>query len=198
MASYKSLLRNFASLDHSQNEMKIKEKILAITDSYSFYFLWMNAIPDKRVSRKVDKSASWGPKCSHTSPFHPHFQVKTLEKKIGEVTWVSVLVHEINWKQGIPLLDFSGLIKTHKTQMTKTAPIDLQNKQQKSQFCISVLRGPGLEDVTLCRTDMRRPFLRLSGSVNLYSAFCLKCLPSILVTPFAYRFWSHSLSSEWS
>lgn len=134
MASYKSLLRNFAPLDRFQNEMKIKEKILVITDSYSFYFLWMNAIPDKRVSRKVDESASWGPKCSHTFPFHPHFQVKTLEKKIGEVTWVSVLVHEINWKQGIPLLDFSGLIKTHKTQMTKTAPINLWNKQQKKSI----------------------------------------------------------------
>lgn len=28
-------------------------------------------------------------------------------------------------KQGIPLLDFSGLIKTHKTPVTKTVPTDL-------------------------------------------------------------------------
>lgn len=152
----------------------------------------------KESPERLTKSASWGPKCSHTSPFHPHFQVKTLEKKIGEVTWVSVLVHEINWKQGIPLLDFSGLIKTHKTQMTKTAPSICKISSRKSQFCISILRGPGLEDMTLCRTEMRRPFLRLSGSVNFYSAFCLKYLPSILVTPFGYRFWSHSLSAEWS
>ena len=54
---YMGLLKS-TPLDCFQNEMKIKEKILIITDSYSFYFLWMNAIPDKRVSRKVDESAS--------------------------------------------------------------------------------------------------------------------------------------------
>ena len=69
MASYKSLLRNFAPLDHSQNEMKIKEKILVITDSYSFYFLWMNAIPDKRVSRKVDE------KCILRTQMLTHFSL---------------------------------------------------------------------------------------------------------------------------
>lgn len=45
-----------------------------------------------------------------------------------------MLVHKINRKQGIPLLDFSGLIKTHKTQMTKTAPSDLCNKKQKKSI----------------------------------------------------------------
>lgn len=45
MASYNSLLTNSAPLDYTQNEMEIKEKLLVITDSYSFYFLWMNAIP---------------------------------------------------------------------------------------------------------------------------------------------------------
>lgn len=57
--------------------------------------------------------------------FPPPLSSENTREKIGEVTWVNLLVHEINWKQGIPLLDFGGLIKTHKTQMTKIAPTDL-------------------------------------------------------------------------
>lgn len=69
----------------------------------------------KESPERLTKVHPEDPNAHTLLPSTPHFQVKTLEKKIGEVTWVSVLVHEINWKQGIPLLDFSGLIKTHKT-----------------------------------------------------------------------------------
>lgn len=81
MASYTSVLRNFAPWDSAQNKMEIKENIFVITDPYSFYFRWTNSIPGRRVSRKADENASLGLKSSRTSPFRPHFQVKTLEEK---------------------------------------------------------------------------------------------------------------------
>lgn len=62
---------------------------------------------------------------THAIPSPPPLSSENIKKKIGEVTWVNLLVDEINWKQGIPLLNFSGLVKTHKTQMTKMGPIDL-------------------------------------------------------------------------
>lgn len=120
--------------------------------------------------------------------------MKTLEKKIGEVTWLNLLVYEINWKQGIPLLDCSGLIKTHKTQMTKTVPVDLWNKKQKKLILyFNIERGRPRRRDTL-QNRMRRPFPRLSGSVNFYSAF----LPEVHVLTictgnnlFGFRFWFH-------